>query len=142
MTYVYGIGQTSRFAYTAKGFQSGLALQLYAIAVKPDQTIVPLTIQELNNGLDSRTRGIYYADITFDQDGAWIIKWDTIDANSQYRRPDAMKAIVDTQVRNGLVQLGTTLVQDIDTELTANHGAGNWTVDENNYPQVNGSAFP
>lgn len=118
---LYAIGDSETFFYEAKKRATGL--NIYAVARRPDGTKVSYSpLAEVDAGTDPITRGVYQVIIPFNQDGKWLILFDSLDAGQQ--RPMSTTIIVNTVLKNQILKVNSA--PEIDTELSANHGSGPW----------------
>lgn len=118
---LYAIGDSETFFYEARKRATGLTI--YAVARRPDGTKVSYSpLAEVDAGTDLLTRGIYYVTIPFNQDGKWLIIFDSLNAGQQ--RPMSTTVIVNTTLKQQILKVNSA--PEIDAELSANHGSGPW----------------
>jgi hypothetical protein len=119
---IYAIGDTVRIYYDAYKLASGINIQ--AFVLKPDETKnTYINLPEVLQGADPDFRGIYYLDLIVDQDGTWLIRFDAASSPNN-SRPESFKIIIDTALKGQLLKINSA--EEIDQELTLNHGSGPW----------------
>lgn len=117
---LYAIGDTARLFYDSKNLTTGLSLVIARVRKPDGSKFTTPSLPELDGGVDSLTSGVYVLDLNIDQDGVWYIRFDC--ANVGFSRPQSYSLYVETALKQALL----TTVQDIDQELSTNHGTGSW----------------
>lgn len=118
----YKQGDTRVVRYESWKRVSTSPANIMAVARRPDGTQILLTPAELDGGTNPITQGIYEVSVTFDQDGEWLVLFDTLIQGQ--RRPQIKSLTVNTPVMLSIEKISSA--EEIEQYLAGIHGQNSW----------------